>query len=104
MTNLEAIKGAVLYPIPDATCEMAFISNGITGSAEFTGRNEQFDLATAEVIVAVITGANVSEGGYSLSITGKEQLLKIASGIYAKYGKENPFNETPIIRDRSNIW
>lgn len=104
MTNLEALKAAVLFPLDDNTAIKALLDNGIVSSDPYAGKSQPFDLATADTIVSVVTAASIAEGDYSLSVTAKESLVKIASGIYRKYGKPDPLNPRPVIRDASNRW
>jgi hypothetical protein len=89
MTILEAIKESVGYPISDNRAQMTLIKRGLTGSNEANQdvlNSREFELATADLMMWLITAANVSEGGYSISVSDKKTLKDIASGIYSKYG------------------
>lgn len=89
MTILEAIKEAIGYPISDNRANMTLTKRGLTATSEATGsvlNSESFELATADLIIWMITTPNISEGGYSLSTSDKQQLKDIASGIFAKWG------------------
>lgn len=89
MTIFEAIKESVGYPISDNRANLALTKRGLTGTDQATSdilTGEAFELATADLIVWLITTPNISEGGYSLSISDKKALKEIASGIFAKWG------------------
>jgi len=95
---------AIIYPIEDNTAIKALLDNGIASQDPYPGKSREFDLATADAIVSLVTAANISEGDMSISISGKDQLVKIASGIYNRYGLDDPFNPKPVIRDASDRW
>lgn len=99
MTILEAIKEAIGYPISTNRASMTLIKRGLTGTDEATQtvlNSKEFDLATADLMFWMLTAPNVSEGGYSLSITDKSSLKSIASGIYSKWGEVDP--SAPTVR------
>lgn len=89
MTILEAIKESVGYPISDNRAQMTLVKRGLTGSNEATQdvlNGRAFELATADLIMWMVTAPNVSEGGYSISVADRKSMKDIASGIYSKYG------------------
>lgn len=89
MTILEAIKESVGYPISPNRASMTLTKRGLTGTDEATQdvlNSKEFELATADLMFWLITTANISEGGYSVSITEKASIKAIASGIYQKWG------------------
>ena len=93
MTILEAIKESVGYPISPNRANMTLIKRGLTGTDEATQdvlNSKEFELATADLMFWLITTANVSEGGYSVSLTEKASIKEIASGIYQKWGIADP--------------
>jgi hypothetical protein len=91
MTYLEAIKGKVNYPLSDNTFTLALLDRGLTASDTYA-TGQAFDLAYADAVVTLLTAPNVSEGGYSVSLSDREILLKLANGIYTKYGVTSPIN------------
>ena len=93
MTNLEAIKGALNYPLSDNSFILALTKRGLVETATYIDC-QGFDLSYADAIVTLITTPNISEGGYSLSISDKATLIKLANGIYAKCGVKSPLNPT----------
>lgn len=99
MTILEAIKESVGYPISPNRANMTLLKRGLTGTDEATQailNSREFELATADLMFWLITTANVSEGGYSVSLTEKASINAIAKGIYAKYGIAD--NSAPTAR------
>ena len=98
MTILEAIKESVGYPISNNRASMALIKRGILNAGEEVTQSflnsKEFELATADLMFWLITTANVSEGGYSVSLTEKASIKAIASGIYSKWGVSDPSEPT----------
>ena len=99
MTILEAIKEAIGYPISDNRAAMTLTKRGLTGSSTATEavlNGRAFDLATADLMIWLITAPNISEGGYSLSVAEKGQIKSLASGIYSKWNVQD--STTPTAR------
>lgn len=96
MTNLEAIKAIVGYPLSDNAYKKVLLDRDLTDSATYVSSTdkEAMDLAQASAIYIVCTQANKTEGGYSISITDKVSLLKIANDIYIRYGYSIPNSPT----------
>ena len=98
MTNLEAIKSlAVGYPVDENTFLRILVDRGLAADGEYTGKSKAFDLAQADLYVSLLTAANVQEGGYQISLTDKSNFMKVASGIYDKWGEHNPFKQSTTI-------
>lgn len=89
MTNLEAIKGKLGYPLSDNAFKVALADRVLTDSATYT-KCQAFDLAYADAIVMIITKGNVSEGGFTVSMAEVKTLTSLANGIYAQYGIASP--------------
>lgn len=85
MTYLEAIKARLNYPLSDNAFTLALEDRGLTSTGTYV-KGEAFDLAYADTITSLVTAPDVKEGGYSLSLSDKATLIKLANGIYAKYG------------------
>lgn len=102
ITNLQALAGSVNYPIEDVKLQKILIDRSIDESGSYTGLSKDFELATADVYVLLITSANISEGGYQISMTDKSNMIKLASGIYSKYGVSNPLK--PKVTFSSDRW
>lgn len=103
MTNLQALGAAVNYPVDDLKLQKLLIDNGIVDTEDYIApASKQFELATAGLYVLLVTSANIAEGGYNISMTDKSNMMKLATGIFDKYGIANPLK--PKIKDRSNRW
>lgn len=104
MTNLEALKAKVNYPLESTKFEVALLDQGLNAADLYTGTSRDFDLALAAIYVVLVTSANISEGDYQLAATDKSNYLKLAAGIFTKYGVDNPLESTPTISNMSNYW
>jgi hypothetical protein len=91
MTYLEAIKGRLGYPLSDNSFILVLTGRGLTDSTTYVV-GQAFDLAYADSIVILLTTPDVSEGGYSVRFSDRTILLKLAAGIYTKYGVDNPLS------------
>jgi len=88
MTNLEAIKSKVSYPLSDNTYLLVLLDNGLTSTATYDTDSDKrsMDLAQADLIYILCTQANLTEGGFAIKIVDRAALMKVADGIYNKYG------------------
>lgn len=89
MTNLEAIKAKLNFPLPDNAFILALNDRGLTDSATYV-KSAAFDLAYADSIMSLLTSPNTTEGGYSISMADKNALIALANGIYAANGVATP--------------
>lgn len=95
MTNLEALKGKVAgYPLKDEAYLSVLIDRKLGSQDEYEGKSKAFDLAMADLYITLITGVNISEGGYQISIAERNNFIKVANGLYIRHG-EKPFLEDP---------
>lgn len=102
MNNLEALSASVNYPVDEIKLQKALIDRSINPDGAYSGVTKAFELATADIYVLLVSSANISEGGFQISMTDKSNMMKIASGIFDKYGVENPLK--PKIKNRSYNW
>ena len=103
MTNLEAIKAIVQYPLDDTSFELALLNRDLTGSDAYSKSNlKGLELAKADCLVTIISSPDISESGYDISHSDKEQLKKIASALYRKWGVYDPYGG--VIIDATNQW
>lgn len=105
MTILEALKSVSTYPISDSIANRILIKRGLTDSSEFNQSiaiSKDFELCEADVYTCLVSGTNISESGYSVSLTDKSNLMKLASAIYSKHGEQNPFSTT--LTNASGTW
>jgi len=89
MTYLEAAKAKLNYPLTDNAFTLALTDRGLTASADYSNCSA-FQLAYADTIMTLIHSPNVSEGGYSISMIERDNLLKLAQGIYEANGASSP--------------
>ena len=99
MTNLDALKSkAVGYPVGEDTFLTILIDRGLTAASDYAGKSKAFELSTADLYVSLLTAANITEGGFQVSITDKSNFKEVASGIYDKWGEPNPLKSTPKVK------
>lgn len=104
MTNLEALSAASNHPFDDIKIRKILLDNGLNESGSYFGLTKDFELATAALYVLIVTSPNISEGDFSVSPSEKTALIGLASGIFSKYGVEDPLTSKSVIRNRSNYW
>jgi hypothetical protein len=100
MTNLEAIKGKVNYPLSENSFKVALQDRGLVDSATYSDK-KSLELTRADLCYILISSPNIIEGGYSISLTDKKMLAKVADGIFAKYGLVSPLAPKAIF---INVW
>lgn len=104
MTFLEAIKGRVNFPLSDNSFKLALIDRELGESETYSiSKKKAFELAAADCLVIVSTSPNVSESGYSISLSDRKECRAEADKIYSKYGELSNLS-TPIIVDATNCW
>lgn len=95
MTNLEAIKAKVGYPLSDNAFILALENRSLVTTETYSLSNLQsLELAQADLIYTLVSSPNISEGGYSISLSDKKSLIDLANGIYTKYGQSSPMQPT----------
>ena len=99
MTNLEALKAKVNYPLSDNAFILALSDRGLVSSAVYADRRS-LELAQADLLYTIISSPNITEGGYSISVTEKSTIVKIIDSIYKKYGIPNPLRPTATFRSK----
>lgn len=103
MTNIEAIRAKVAYPLEDNTFELALIDRGLNTTDEYLPVNRRaLELAQADCLIVLISSASISEGSYRLSISDKAELRKTAQALYLKWGEPNPFESK--VQDITDLW
>lgn len=91
MTNLEAIKAKVTYPLKDNSFSLALINRGLNSVEAYSAANiKALELAQADLLLVVACSPNISEGGYSVSLSERKTLRLLASGLYKKWGVKDP--------------
>lgn len=101
MTNLEALTATLNFPCDDNKKRKILIDRELDEAATYA-KSDAFQLAYADYIMVMVLSANVSEGGFSLSIVDKEKYLNIANAIYAEQGEAQ--QATPKVTNKSYLW
>lgn len=105
MTNLEVLKSkAIGYPIEENTYLGILIDRVVDAAAEYKGKSKAMELAKADLYVTLLTAANITEGGFQLSLTDKTNFANVASGIYDFYGEPNPFKKATTQIKARRMW
>jgi len=105
MTIVEALKSLVSYPIATNTASRILTKRGLADADTFNSTvavSQAFELAEADLYKHLVSATNISEGGFSVSLTDKGNMIKMASSIYTKYGESDPFSST--LTNASSRW
>lgn len=102
MTNWESAKASVgsNYPFDDKAYQAGLTLVGLDPDAE-TVAGQGFDLAIAQLILFLITSADISEGGYSVSLD-RDAMFKVRQALLDKW--DSPIPNGPTLRDRTYLW
>jgi hypothetical protein len=103
MTNLEAIKAELGYPLSENAFILALTKRGLTSTDTFVS-SQAYELAYADVIKTVITSPDIKEGGFSVTLKDTKSLISIASAIYKKYGEANPLSSLKPKATFKSAW
>lgn len=109
MTNLQALKARVNYPLSDTQAEEKLIGRSIDANDDFDAsiaESKQFQLAYADTLRFIITMVNLSQGG-SISAQNMAGIRGTANAIYKKYGEDligEMGDELSVVEDMSNNW
>lgn len=85
MTYLEALKAKIDYPLSDNAFTLALTDRGLVSTDTYV-KGKLFDLAYADCLTVLVSMADKKEGSFSISISEKENLIRLANGIYSRYG------------------
>ena len=87
-TKKQALRAAINYPLSDDAITKALIEAGLNGDDEFTAADSKaIDICAAGLILVLITSANETEGGFSLSVSDRTSLLTTRSLLLRKWGE-----------------
>lgn len=92
MTNLEALRARVGYPVSDNSLEYCLTKRSLDkDDVWLSGSNtSSFDLAYADALCVILTSpSNVSEGGFTISQGDRKYLAETANKIYQNYDQAN---------------
>lgn len=93
MTNLEALRAKVRYPLDDNSLILALKDRGLIPSVTYSDK-KSLELAYADLMYTLIAAPDVSEGGFSLSQNDKKILVSLANAIYTRYNEAKLMNTT----------
>lgn len=102
MTNLETAKSTIAsnYPFDDDAYAASLTLVGLDPSAE-TVPGKGFDIAVAQMILFLITSADVSEGGYAVKLD-RDAMFRVRQALLDKWDSGIPAG--PILKDRTYKW
>lgn len=103
MENWEAAKHTVgsNYPFDDEAYKVGLTSVGLDPSAQHSA-GQGFDIAVANLILYLITSADIREGGYAVSLD-RDALFRVRQALLDKWDSNIP-NGGPTLRDRTYLW
>lgn len=103
MENWEAAKTSVgsNYPFDEQAYKVGLTQVGLDPNAEFQA-GKAFDLAVAQLILFLITSADISEGGYSVKLD-RDALFRVRQSLLDKWDDPTP-SGGPTLRDRTYLW
>ena len=109
MTNLQALKQRVNYPLSDIQAEEKLVSRGVdpdgTYSQDVAG-SKAFRLAYADTLRFVLTMVNLSQGG-SITAQNPAGIRGTANAIYKQYGEPligETGDQQSVLSDASDMW
>lgn|SRR5690606_19986528 len=102
MTNQEAAKSSVgsNYPFDDEAFKVGLTSVGLDPEAEFAP-GKAYDLAIAQLILYLITAADIREGGYAVNLD-RDAMFRVRKALLDKWDSTIP--DGPVIRNRTYMW
>ena len=109
MTNLQALKARVNYPLTDVQAEEKLVCRGVEASGTYSKEvadSQSFRLAYADTLRLVLTMVNLSQGG-SITAQNAAGIRGTANAIYKQYGEPligEAGEGLSTITDRSDMW
>jgi hypothetical protein len=110
LASKDASGNVVTDDAPGAIAQLTDVGERFTASpfieldnttygAATADKKKAFELAKADLYKELIAAANITEGGFSVSMTEKATLKDLANAIYSKYGE--PLIAQPTIK---GVW
>ena len=104
MTNLEALKAAVQYPLENNSYLLALLNRELTTTESYSASNlKKLELAKADCLCTIISTPNIVEGGYQLSHSDKKVLSDESNRLYKKWGESANVSKVTIT-DTTEQW
>lgn len=107
LTIRTALKSKINFPLDEESYDTALIDSSLDGTATYAKEfKKEVELCAAELILVVCTSGNVTEGGYTLTISDKSALQKTRSIYLNRWGvvEIDPSVAKPTIEDGSGLW
>lgn len=100
MTNLEAIRAKLNYPLSENAFILALQDRGLVAEDAYSNKRS-LELTYADLCYTLVSSPNIEEGGYKISMTEKKLLTQVADSIFAKYGLTSPLTPKATF---INVW
>lgn len=104
MTNLEALKAIVQYPLDDNSFKLALLNRDLLETGTYGATDlKKLELSKADCLATILSTPTISEGGYALAHTNKGEVRKEMERLYQKWGESHNVSG-PVIKDATNQW
>ncbi len=104
MTNLEALKAIVGFPLDENSFKLALTNRSLVDTDTYSVANlKKLELSKADCLSMIISTPTIVEGGMQLSHTNKGEVRKEMERLYTKWG-ENQNVSSAVIKDATNQW
>jgi hypothetical protein len=105
-TILKSLKSKINFPLPEESYATALIDADLDGDKPYTkDLKKEVEICAAELILVVCTSANVSEGGYSLTLNDKASLMKTRKLYLGRWGvPDEAETEKPVVNAVKGMW
>jgi hypothetical protein len=103
-TILTTLKSKINFPLSEESYLTSLIDSELDGNSIYTKEmRKDVELCAAELILIACTSGNVSEGGYSLTLSNKVDLRLTRSIYLNRWGVPDVVTEG-IIYDGTGLW
>ncbi|MDM8174782.1 hypothetical protein QT327_10505 [Olivibacter sp. 47] len=109
MTNREALKSKIAQPVPEDTIDLNLIEQNLQPDSEYDPSSDinrkGIDLALAGLILFVcFQPKSVRELDYQITQQDVSDLLRLRSGLLARWNEEDDMDGVAIINSISDRW
>lgn len=108
MTNKEALRAQINFPIKDSSIELALLNASVNPDLEYIPEDSQKGVETALaglILIIATSPKSVSELDYSVSAQDIEDLLALRSVFIKRWNLPDELAyRGAIIQDASNLW
>lgn len=110
MTNLEALRSTINFPLPTSTLEKKLIDSDIDSKGLYSKQNEKgIDLCAIGLLFVIATTGDEKEADYALTGPSKDKITITYSYLTSKWGLPNELgtakqeDQVPTISS-PNVW